>query len=71
MPADSIGCFLVAHVEGKSASEAWQCFMEGRTKGAWGVVEKYKSGIGEIRGVGRKVWVLMGLLGVGAVFGSL
>ena len=70
MPADAIGCFLVAHVEKTSASEAWQCFMEKRLEGAWGVMEKYKSS-GERRVIGRKYWVLMGLLSAAAVFGGL
>lgn len=71
MPADAIGCILVAHVEKGSANEAWQCFMDGRLSGQWGVMEKDRTGGGERNTVGMKGLMVIVLTAVGVVFGDL
>lgn len=71
MPADAIGCYLVAHVEKGSANEAWQCFVDGRMEGQWGVMDKARSNGGERMEIGRRSWVFLGLVGMGVMFGML
>ncbi|KAJ4288958.1 hypothetical protein N0V90_011300 [Kalmusia sp. IMI 367209] len=69
MPADAIGCVLIAHVEDKKASEAWECYMNGRLEGPYGVFEKVeKSGV-ERRDVSIAVWAALALGIVGTVLG--
>ena len=71
MPADAIGCFLVAHVEKGSANEAWQCFIDGRMEGQWGISEKDKSNDGMRKSAGAMGWMATGLIIVGAVFARM
>ncbi|KAF9729264.1 hypothetical protein PMIN06_000165 [Paraphaeosphaeria minitans] len=70
MPADAIGCVLVAHVVKGTASEAWQCFMDARLEGQWGVMDKTGGGV-TTNGVGVGGLAVLGLAAVGAVFGAL
>ncbi|KAK7181810.1 uncharacterized protein CC84DRAFT_1180184 [Paraphaeosphaeria sporulosa] len=69
MPADAIGCVLVAHVVKGSASKAWQCFMDARLEGQWGVIDKAGGGV-KTKGFGVGGLAVLGLAVVGAVFGT-
>lgn len=71
MPEDAVGCVLVAHVVKGSAAEAWQCFMDGRMEGAWGVMEKIVENAAEKPSVGVKKLAVLVLAIVGAVYGAL
>ncbi|KAF2450345.1 hypothetical protein P171DRAFT_439010 [Karstenula rhodostoma CBS 690.94] len=71
MPADAVGCVLVAHVVKGSASEAWQCFMDARLEGQWGVMDKSSGGGVRTKGLGVGGLAVLGLAVVGALFGAV